>query len=91
MITYIVKPGDSVFSIAGEYGTTARQIIDDNGLSSASELVPGQALVILYPERTVTVNEGDTLASIAAAEGVTENSILRNNPALRGSSVITPG
>lgn len=91
MITYIVKPGDSVFSIAGEYGTAARQVIDDNGLSSASELVPGQALVILYPERTVTVNEGDTLASIAAAEGVTENSILRNNPALRGSSMVTPG
>ena len=41
-----MKPGDSLFSIAQTYGTTAQEIATVNQLPNPNRLVVGQALVI---------------------------------------------
>ena len=46
MEIYVVKPGDSVDSIAAQTGTTAEQIIQDNQLIYPYALAVGQALLI---------------------------------------------
>jgi spore germination protein len=50
MIIHVVKPGDSVYSIASMYSTTPLRIIEDNGLTDPSQLVIGQSLVITDDE-----------------------------------------
>lgn len=46
MIIYVVKQGDTVYTIANTYNTTPLRIIEDNGLQNPSELVIGQSIVI---------------------------------------------
>ena len=67
MLIHVVKPGDTVYSIALEYGIPMSQLILDNGLETSSRLAVGQALVVQFPTQTHTVHPGETLASIAAA------------------------
>jgi len=66
MLIHVVKPGDTVYSIALEYGIPMSQLILDNGLETSSRLAVGQALVVQFPTQTHTVQPGETLASIAA-------------------------
>ena len=66
-ITYTVKSGDSLYSIAREYNTTVDAIKSLNNLSS-NLLSIGQALKIptgASLETTYTVQKGDSLYSIA--------------------------
>lgn len=91
MIIYEVKKGDSVFSVARRFGVPPSRIITDNFLEEPSRLVPGQQLVILFPERTYTVRGGDTLYSVARDDGLSVNTLLRNNPMLNGEASIFPG
>lgn len=46
MEIYVVKPGDSIYSIANAYGITVNNLIFDNQLIYPYELVPGQALFV---------------------------------------------
>ncbi len=69
MLIHVVKPGDTVYSIALEYGIPMSQLILDNGLETSSRLAVGQALVVQFPTQTHTVQPRETLASIAAAKG----------------------
>ena len=82
MDIHVVRPGDTVYSIAREYGVPMAQLLNDNQLPDPSRLVVGQTLVIQYPEVTHTVRAGDTLLSIAAMHGITVRQLLRNNPVL---------
>lgn len=91
MEIHVVKPGDTLYSVALRYGVPMSQLINDNQLSDPSRLVVGQTLVIQYPLLTHTVRPGDTLYSIAASHGTTVRQLLRNNPILGGDSRITPG
>ena len=68
MTIYTVKSGDSIYSIAREYGVPSSRIITDNFLTNPGRLVVGQDLVILFPTQTHTVRGGDTLDSIAGEE-----------------------
>ena len=76
MVTYIVREGDSIFSIAENFGVSESQLTSYNGLANQPGLVPGQAIIILSPDITATVQPGDSLDSIAAAYGTDLNSIL---------------
>lgn len=43
---YVVKYGDTLSSIAAQYGVTVQQIIDANSLQNPDLLLPGQELII---------------------------------------------
>jgi spore germination protein len=91
MDIYIVQSGDTINSIADNYGVSVDRLIYDNGLDNPYNLVPGQALVIAYPSQTYTVQEGDTLNSITDMFGITLMQLLRNNSFLSDREFIYPG
>lgn len=91
MMIHVVTPGETLTSIAQRYGVPLARLMTDNGLSEGQTLVVGQALVILFPQQSYTVQAGDTLTSIAAAYGVTVNQLLRNNPQLGGLPALAIG
>ncbi len=91
MDIHVVRPGDTLYAIARQYGVPMAQLLNDNQLPDPSRLVVGQTLVIQYPAVTHTVRPGDTLSSIAATHNTTVRQLLRNNPVLRGETAITQG
>lgn len=91
MDIHVVRAGETLYEIAQRYGVSPERLVFDNGLENPTRLVTGQTLVILYPERSVTVQPGETLAAIAAREGVSVNQLLRNNYGLGGDVTVYPG
>ena len=78
--TYIVKSGDSLYSIARNYNTTVDEIKRINNLSS-NLLSIGQKLIIPSNTNdiTYTVLKGDSLYSIATKYNTTVNKIKNDN------------
>ena len=79
---YTVRPGDSVYQIARKYNTTMYHIIIANSLRPPYMIFPGQELIVPFTDdRTAqyTVRPGDTVYSIAAAQGVPPENILQYN------------
>ena len=91
MDIHVVQPGDSLYSIAQQYGVSLSRLLEDNQLPNPTQLVVGQTIVIQYPKSTYTVRSGDTLSSIAKVTGISVKQLLRNNPVLRGEPNILPG
>ncbi len=91
MTIHTVQNGDSVYSIAREYGVPPSRIITDNLLENPGRLTVGQDLVILFPTVTHTVRGGETLSGIAAMYGTTVRDLYRNNPILSGLPAVYPG
>ncbi|MGE5474138.1 MAG: LysM peptidoglycan-binding domain-containing protein [Ignavibacteriales bacterium] len=48
-IVHIVRPGESLWSIARQYGTTVETLARDNNITSTSIILPGQRLIIGKP------------------------------------------
>ncbi len=92
---YVVQSGDTLVSIAAQFGTTTDNLEQANHLADPTALVPGQKLQVpVKPTPTVaptappvasanastyTVQKGDTLAAIAAHFGVAVNDLARAN------------
>ena len=91
MVIYTVKAGDSLESVAAQFGTTAERLAADNLLERPGELVVGQTLVILQPLVSYRVRSGDTLYSITRQFGTNVNTLWRNNPSLGGEDEVTTG
>lgn len=91
MIFHETSPGETLTSIAKDYGTTVQMLIDYNGIPNPENLVVGQCIVIVYPEIIHTVTGGENLYSIAQYYDVSLNELYRNNPKLRAGSMIYPG
>ena len=91
MTIYTVKSGDTVYSIARQFGVPPSRIITDNFLTDPSRLGEGQDLVILFPVQTHTVRGGETLYSISEEFGVSIGDLYRNNPSLNGTPSVFPG
>ena len=91
MTIYTVRDGDSLYTVARRFGTTAKQIAQDNVLTRPDELVVGQTLVILDPIRTDTALAGDDAYTVAARNGISTNQLWRNNPILGGGREIEAG
>lgn len=91
MTIHVVKPGDTVFSIARQYDVPMQRVITDNELHEPARLTPGQTLVIQFPKKVYTVQQGDTLGDIAAKTGTTVYQLWQNNPQLGGNDRIYPG
>lgn len=91
MEIHVVQAGESVYSIARQYGVEPQRIFFDNEITAAQKLVVGQTLVIQFPAVTYTVQPGDTLDSIAAYTATTVRQLLRNNPVVTQNETIYPG
>lgn len=91
MDIHVVRAGDSLYSIAQEYGVSLSRLISDNQLPDPSRLAVGQTIVVRHPLEVYTVQPGDTLAAVARETGVSTRTLLQNNPNLRGESAIYPG
>ena len=77
-IEYVVKSGDSLYSIANRYGTTVNAIRELNNLTT-NNLSIGQRLRIPSTTTTYVVKSGDNLYSIANKYNTTVNSIKQKN------------
>ncbi len=91
MVIYVIEEGDTVYSVAAEFGVPPALIITDNALPAPDAVTPGQALLIRQPADTYIVADGDTLSGIAAAFGTTVDALYRNNPTLDGKPEVYPG
>jgi LysM repeat protein len=98
---YSVRTGDTLVSIAEQFGSTQQAILDRNGLSNPSLIRVGQTLLIpigYVPEGTPTptlaqhtVAAGETLSSIARTYNTTPDAILAQNPALKAAEPLAVG
>jgi LysM domain./Glycosyl hydrolases family 18. len=91
MIIHVVQQGQTLNSIAAEYGVTPERLIIDNELPNPENLVVGQSLIVRIPTLVHTVVQGDTLTSIAETYNVTVKDILRNNPWAAAQTTLNPG
>ncbi|HWT73721.1 MAG TPA: LysM peptidoglycan-binding domain-containing protein [Mobilitalea sp.] len=91
MTIHVVQPEENIYYIADKYDMLVEKLIRDNDLAYPYDLVAGQTVVIAKPVQTHTVQEGDTLESIAKTYGITVMQLLRNNPFLTGREYIYPG
>lgn len=79
---HVVKSGDTIDSIAIEYGVSPARLRYDNQIGDSLALAVGQALLVLIPQTVHSVQVGETLEGIAARYGLTILDLVRNNPFL---------
>ena len=91
MKIHVVQKGETLFSIAQQYGVSARLLQKLNGAPADGTLVPGQTLVVLLPEKTHVVRRGDTVWSIAREHGISTRELYQNNIFLQGQGALIPG
>ncbi|EMF0272193.1 LysM peptidoglycan-binding domain-containing protein [Enterococcus hirae] len=91
--THIVQYGETLSSIATQYGTTYQALASLNGLSNPNMIYAGQVLKVsgvVSATRTYTVQYGDNLSSIATKLGTTYQALAQQN-GLSNPNFIYPG
>lgn len=91
--THIVQYGETLSSIATQYGTTYQALASLNGLSNPNMIYAGQVLKVnekVSTTRTYTVRSGDNLSSIASKLGTTYQALAQRN-GLSNPNLIYPG
>lgn len=91
MIIHVVKPGESVYSIARQYGVSWQKIVSDNELENPTQLVIGQTLVILEGMRRHAVAPGESLYLIALEYQLRISDLLAANPQITDPARLTVG
>ena len=54
-VTHVVRPGDSLNSVAAQYGVSPNVLVDANAIQNVDVITVGQVLVIPSPSSTVSV------------------------------------
>lgn len=94
MVTYTVRPGNTLYAIAQFFGTNPEEIAEANGLVPPYTIFPGQELLLPIEEirspRYYVVRPGDTILSIADRYGLELENILSLNK-LENPNIIYPG
>ncbi|EMF0421930.1 LysM peptidoglycan-binding domain-containing protein [Enterococcus hirae] len=91
--THIVQYGETLSSIATQYGTTYQTLASLNGLSNPNMIYAGQVLKVsgaVSTTRTYTVQYGDNLSSIATKLGTTYQALAQRN-GLSNPNLVYPG
>ncbi|EGO7983764.1 LysM peptidoglycan-binding domain-containing protein, partial [Enterococcus faecalis] len=90
--THIVQYGETLSSIAYQYGTDYQTLAALNGLANPNLIYPGQALKVngSAVSNVYTVQYGDNLSSIAAKLGTTYQALAALN-GLANPNLIYPG
>lgn len=91
MEIHVVRPGDTLYKLARQYGVSMGRLIRDNPMPDPARLSVGQAIVIQFPRQTYVVRDGDSLSSIARQAGLSLRELLRNNYGLSPRDAIVPG
>ncbi len=91
MTIHVVQAGETLGSIAEQYGVSSERIIIENELPNPDDLLVGQSIGIRVPDVVHTVVEGETLFSIAEQYDVTPNRILQNNPRVAADEFLSVG
>ena len=76
---YVVADGDTLSTIAAQYGISLNTLLWANSLSVRSVVKPGQSLKILPVSRRAHSKSGDTVARFAKTYNVSEEQILAYN------------
>lgn len=86
--TYIVQGGDTISSIATQFGVSTQTVLWSNNLSATSTIKPGQKLYIL-PTTGVshTIASGDTITNIATKYKANADEIIAFNNLISGDSL----
>ena len=66
MEIHVVQPGETLYSIAGQYGTDPLLLREANGVGPGGALAVGQALVVQIVRTFHVVQPGETLSAVAA-------------------------
>ncbi|MBI2013467.1 MAG: LysM peptidoglycan-binding domain-containing protein [Candidatus Colwellbacteria bacterium] len=93
LLSYSIKEGDSLSTIAAEFGITTNTIIWANNIKRSNLIRPGQEILILPVSGVLhSVKPGETLGSIATMYGVSIESIstYNKNGVVEGDVVIVP-
>lgn len=81
--SYLVKPGNSWWSIAAKYGLSMYTLAQRNGKTIYTVIHPGDRLTIsgqtVAATRAYTVRRGDTLSDIAGRLGVSVSHLVQSN------------
>jgi murein DD-endopeptidase MepM/ murein hydrolase activator NlpD len=98
IVTYIVKIGENINTIARDFGITTNTIIWANNLSSSGKVQIGQTLKILPTSGVLhQVVAGETLDRIAAKYKISKEKIIEMNGlgdgalVVKGEKLIIPG
>lgn len=91
MTIHVVKAGDTINSIAQQYGVSVERIIIENELPNPNNLLIGQSIGIRVPDVVHTVVQGDTLNSVALQYKVTTTQIMQHNPSIAADQTLVPG
>ena len=80
---YTVQKGDNLFQISGNYGLTAKQLANLNGLELSEYIYPNQKLIVPKEDTAVYISkEGDRLSDLASYLNITKEEIIYYNPNL---------
>ena len=91
MVIHVVEAGDTLDSIAREYGVPLSRVVQQNELDENRQLTIGQNIVISFADEVYTVKNGDSLSSIADMYGISIIQLYQNNPQLKGRPQIFEG
>ena len=91
MIFHFCKAGETLLSIAREYGISPVRLLEENALSDPDRLAVGQCLVIYRSARSYTVRGGDTLGDICRRFRTTAGELQKFNPAIGKKQLLYPG
>ncbi|WP_110928842.1 glycoside hydrolase family 18 protein [Bacillus massiliglaciei] len=79
MQIHVIKPGQSLFTIAQTYSISVDRLVEANQIPNPGQLVVGQALVIPIIGSYYFVQPGDTLTSISQKTGFSVQELARIN------------
>ncbi|HYU81927.1 MAG TPA: M23 family metallopeptidase [Candidatus Polarisedimenticolia bacterium] len=89
---HAVASGETLLSIAAQYGITPQTLAYNNGIKDTSELRPGQSVVIPPIDAAIhVVQDGETVAGIAASFGADPDTVRTVNSVAFEPADVTAG